>query len=104
LVGPARPAGRIGTGGSRPTGHPKVEAGRLGGKATIIGGSGRGALRRLNRNRKLPVRGSYRRAKVRAEAIVQDSLDRIVDRAANGPDGRQLLARAQGIGREADLW
>ena len=45
-----------------------------------------------------------RRVKAEAEAIVQESLDRITDLAANGPDGRQLLARAQEIGREADLW
>ena len=45
-----------------------------------------------------------RRIKAEAEAIVQDSLDRITDRAVNGPDSRQLLARAQEIGREADLW
>ena len=45
-----------------------------------------------------------RQAKARAEEIVQDSLDRITDRAVNGPDSRQLLARAQAIGREADLW
>ena len=45
-----------------------------------------------------------RQAKARGEAIVQESLDRITDLACNGPDGRQLIAHAQEIGREADLW
>ena len=45
-----------------------------------------------------------RQAKARAEAIVQDSLDRITDLAVNGPDGRMLIRLAQEIGREADLW
>ena len=45
-----------------------------------------------------------RRINAEAERIHEQSLDRITDLAVNGPDGRQLLARAQEIGREADLW
>jgi hypothetical protein len=45
-----------------------------------------------------------RRIKAEAGRLEAQSLDRIADLAVNGPDGRQLIARAQGIGREAELW
>jgi hypothetical protein len=45
-----------------------------------------------------------RRVKAEVDRLERKSLDRIADLAVNGPDGRQLLARAQAIGREADLW
>ena len=45
-----------------------------------------------------------RRVKAEADRIQQESFDRITDLAVNGPDGRQLIARAQEIGREAELW
>ena len=45
-----------------------------------------------------------RRVNAEAARIHEQSLDRITDLAVNGPDGRQLLARAREIGREADLW
>jgi hypothetical protein len=59
---------------------------------------------RRERRREAALKGAAtRRAKAHAEQLVQDSLDRIADRAVNGPDARQLLDRAQAIGREADL-
>jgi hypothetical protein len=45
-----------------------------------------------------------RAAKATAAKILEESLDRITDRAVNGPDGRQLIRTAQEIGREAELW
>ena len=53
------------------------------------------------RRREAALKGARTRA---AKQLLEKSLDRITDLAVNGPDGRQLLARAQEIGREADLW
>ena len=39
-----------------------------------------------------------------AKQLLEKSLNRVADLAVHGPDGRQLIARAQEIGREADLW
>jgi hypothetical protein len=39
-----------------------------------------------------------------AKQLLNKSLNRVADLAVHGPDGRLLIARAQAIGREADLW
>jgi hypothetical protein len=39
-----------------------------------------------------------------AKQLLEKSLNRVADLAVHGPDGRLLIARAQAIGREADLW
>jgi hypothetical protein len=53
------------------------------------------------RRREAALKGARTRA---AKQLLEKSLDRITDLAVNGPDGRQLIARAQEIGREAALW
>jgi hypothetical protein len=53
------------------------------------------------RRREAALKGARTRA---AKQLLEKSLKRVADLAVNGPDGRQLLARAQAIGREADLW
>jgi hypothetical protein len=53
------------------------------------------------RRREAALKGARTRA---ARQLLEKSLNRIADLAVNGPDGRQLIARAQAIGREADLW
>jgi hypothetical protein len=53
------------------------------------------------RRREAALQGARTRA---AKQLLEKSLDRITDLAVHGPDGRQLIARAQEIGREADLW
>lgn len=53
------------------------------------------------RRREAALKGARTRA---ARRLLEKSLKRIADLTVNGPDGRQLIARAQAIGREADLW
>ncbi len=53
------------------------------------------------RRREAALKGARTRA---AKQLLEKSLKRVTDLAVNGPDGRQLIARAQAIGREADLW
>jgi hypothetical protein len=53
------------------------------------------------RRREAALKGARTRA---SKQLLEKSLDRITDLAVNGPDGRQLIARAHAIGREADLW
>ena len=56
---------------------------------------------RRERRREAALKGARTRA---AKQLLDKSLNRVADLAVNGPDGRQLIARAQEIGREADLW
>jgi hypothetical protein len=53
------------------------------------------------RRREAALKGARTRA---AKQLLEKSLKRVADLAVNGPDGRLLIARAQAIGREADLW
>ena len=53
------------------------------------------------RRREAALKGARTRA---AKQLLEQSLQRVADLAVNGPDGRLLIARAQEIGREADLW
>jgi hypothetical protein len=53
------------------------------------------------RRREAALKGARTRA---AKQLLEKSLNRVADLAVNGPDGRQLITRAQAIGREADLW
>ena len=53
------------------------------------------------RRREAALKGARTRA---AKQLLNKSLNRVADLAVNGPDRRQLIARAQAIGREADLW
>jgi hypothetical protein len=53
------------------------------------------------RRREAALKGARTRA---ARQLLEKSLNRVADLAVNGPDGRLLIARAQEIGREADLW
>jgi hypothetical protein len=53
------------------------------------------------RRREAALKGARTRA---AKQLLHKSLNRVADLAVNGPDGRLLIARAQEIGCEADLW
>ena len=53
------------------------------------------------RRREAALKGARTRA---AKHLLEKSLNRVADLAVNGPDGRLLIARAQEIGRETDLW
>jgi hypothetical protein len=56
---------------------------------------------RRERRREAALKGARTRA---AKQLLEKSLNRVADLAVHGPDGRLLIARAQEIGREADLW